>query len=62
MEAGDRARLEELFHGVVELSPPAREEFLSSLTGADAELAPVLAALLDGHEPDGPLLRRTAAA
>lgn len=32
-------------HGVVELPPAARAEFLASLTGADAELAPELEAL-----------------
>lgn len=59
MEAGSRARLEELFHGLVGQSPAERTGFLASLTGADAELAPELEALLDGHEPDGPLDRLT---
>lgn len=55
----DRARLEELFHQLVERSPAAREEFLASLTGADADLAPELESLLAANETEGPLDRLT---
>jgi hypothetical protein len=59
LAAQDRARLEELFHHLVERAPAAREELLASLTGTDAELAPELGTLLEAGDAIGPLDRLT---